>query len=116
MGQKTIQEAFWNDELHQELVETGTAYRFHVAADREECMQKTPVYTGDVMCIPEVHSCVPQQTCVNPWIFECILENGRVYQKSRVYQTTPVYTGDVMCIPEDNMCKPMDIRVYTCVY
>ena len=38
MSRKFIQEGFWNDELHKELLETGMIFTFYKPEDRECCM------------------------------------------------------------------------------
>ena len=38
MSRKFIQEGFWNDELHKELLETGQPFTFYKPQDRESCM------------------------------------------------------------------------------
>ena len=37
-GRKSIQEAFWNDDLHKEIVKVSLQYYFHSSDDRESCM------------------------------------------------------------------------------
>ena len=38
MSRKFIQEGFWNDELHKELLDTGMPFTFYKPEDRERCM------------------------------------------------------------------------------
>ena len=38
LSRRSIQEAFWNDELHLELIQSGLNFQFYKPGDREECM------------------------------------------------------------------------------
>ena len=38
LSRRTIQEAFWNNEVHLELIQSGINYQFLKPEDRENCM------------------------------------------------------------------------------
>lgn len=40
LSRKSVQEAFWNDQLHQELLEVTLDYTFKGKDSREECMKE----------------------------------------------------------------------------
>ena len=40
LSRKSLQEGFWNDELHLEIIESKIKFRFYVADDREACMSE----------------------------------------------------------------------------
>ena len=40
LNRKSLQEGFWNDELHLEIIESKIKFRFYGADDREACMSE----------------------------------------------------------------------------
>lgn len=51
LSRRSIQEAFWNDEVHLELIQSGQNFHFFNPEDRESCMvmienaRRNSVYT-----------------------------------------------------------------------
>ena len=51
MGRKVIQEAFWNDEVHQELLAKGLHFHFRGDSNREACMEMIDDHRATSICV-----------------------------------------------------------------